>query len=201
MKERSHAFGKEKYSLLDTLIFSRRKRQVTKRLPKNPGVVADFGAGYDCRLLLSLKQSYLNARMIAVDTEFDSQLASINNLSLVTSDLNEILIVESESIDVGLSLAVLEHLNKPDVFLKEVHRVLKPGGVLLLTTPGPTSKPLLEFLAYRLHIIDEHEIRDHKHYFSSEELKHHLVVAGFKVENIDAQTFIFGMNNIVTASK
>lgn len=187
--------------MLDNLIFSLRKRQVVQRLPQSPAVIADFGSGYDCRLICSLQSSYQEAELVAVDTEFDPVLDSVARLKRVTANLNEPLPLKDESIDVALSLAVLEHLDRPDVFLQEVHRVLKPGGMVLLTTPGPTSQPLLEFLAFTLHIIDEHEIRDHKHYFSSQELRDAFKGAGFSPEHIDARTFIFGMNNVVKVLK
>ncbi len=201
MMERSHAFGKEKYSPLDNVIFSRRMNQVLMRLPSQPDVIADFGAGYDCRLLKALEKEYPEAQFIGVDTEFSSTIPVTERFSLITNNLNESLPIESESVDVGLSLAVLEHLDKPNVFLQEAYRVLKPGGMMLLTTPGPSSRPLLEFLAFRLHVIDEHEIRDHKHYFSTAELRAEFMKAGFPSEKIDAKTFIFGMNNIVKAIK
>lgn len=197
MVDRSHAFGKEQYSALDNFIFSLRKRQVQKRLPERPAVIADFGSGYDCRLLRSLGQSYPEAQLIGVDTEFDERLSEITALSLVTANLNEPLPMADASVDVALSLAVLEHLDQPAVFVKELYRVVKPGGVVLLTTPGPASKPLLEFLAFRLKVIDAHEILDHKHYFSSSELRSVFANAGFLPEHIDARTFIFGMNNVV----
>ena len=39
------------------------------------------------------------------------------------------------SFDVVLTNQVLEHVFNPDVFLSEIHRVLTPDGVLLLTVP------------------------------------------------------------------
>jgi ubiquinone/menaquinone biosynthesis C-methylase UbiE len=42
---------------------------------------------------------------------------------------------ESNSIDSVVSLETFEHLDDPDSFLTEAHRVLKPGGNLILSTP------------------------------------------------------------------
>lgn len=199
MEQRQYAFGVEKYSLLDNLIFSLRKRQVVKRIPKGAAVVADFGSGYDARLLMSLLGTGIAKEGIAVDTEFKPTLSSVLNLSLSTADLNGPIPLPDASVDVALSLAVLEHLDKPEVFLSELYRIVRPGGVVLLTTPGPTSKPLLEFLAFRLGIIDKHEIADHKQYFSSTMLHDAFVAAGFTRENVSPKRFLFGMNNIVMA--
>lgn len=38
--------------------------------------------------------------------------------------------------DVVVSFQVIEHIENDELFLKEIHRVLKPGGVGLLTTPN-----------------------------------------------------------------
>ena len=50
---------------------------------------------------------------------------------------------------------VLEHVQRPDSFLSEIHRITKPGGHLLLTTPflwGEHEKPL-DFQRYTSHGI------------------------------------------------
>ena len=44
--------------------------------------------------------------------------------------------LSDNSYDVVLSFQVIEHIDEDRLFLKEIHRVLKPGGVLLLTTPN-----------------------------------------------------------------
>ncbi len=47
--------------------------------------------------------------------------------------------VESESIDVIVSDSVLEHVEEPERFFSEAHRVLKDGGYLCLRTPNQWS--------------------------------------------------------------
>ncbi len=200
MDNRQHAFGHQSYNVLDNLIYSLRRRQVERYYQNRTGTVVDLGAGYDCRLLRSFLQNSPTLSGIAVDSEFDESLPS-ERLTLLTADLNGPLPIPTASVDTVLSLAVLEHLLEPALFLNEIYRILRPGGMLLLTTPGPSAQPLLEFLAYRLKVIDEHEIRDHKHYFSSAELIADLTNAGFSKERVQAKTFIFGMNNVVIATR
>lgn len=43
---------------------------------------------------------------------------------------------ESNSFDSLVSFQVIEHIKDDSLFLKEIHRVLKPGGIALLTTPN-----------------------------------------------------------------
>ena len=44
--------------------------------------------------------------------------------------------LQDNAYDVVLSFQVIEHIDEDGLFLKEIHRVLKPGGILLLTTPN-----------------------------------------------------------------
>jgi len=63
------------------------------------------------------------------------------------------------------------------------------------------AKPILEFLAFKLGVIDRDEIADHKQYFNVAELKELLVKCGFRPEDISAHTFLFGLNNFILAKK
>lgn len=44
--------------------------------------------------------------------------------------------LESDTYDVVISFQVIEHIKEDKKYLKEIHRVLKPGGVALITTPN-----------------------------------------------------------------
>jgi ubiquinone/menaquinone biosynthesis C-methylase UbiE len=101
--------------------------------------------------------------------------------------------------DVVSLMAVLEHLEKPLEILQEIHRVLKKEGVLVGTVPSKAAKPILEFLSYKLGIVNESEIRDHKQYFNQKDLMEIFKKAGFG--KMRHQYFQFGMNNYFVAHK
>ena len=44
--------------------------------------------------------------------------------------------IEENSVDYVVSFQVTEHIQDDNSFLKEIYRVLKPGGSVILTTPN-----------------------------------------------------------------
>jgi ubiquinone/menaquinone biosynthesis C-methylase UbiE len=58
---------------------------------------------------------------------------------------------DDNTFDAAISFQVIEHVPNVSAYLKEIHRVLKPGGIFLCTTPNrqyrlkPGQKPWNEF--------------------------------------------------------
>lgn len=44
--------------------------------------------------------------------------------------------LENDSFDTAVSFQVIEHIEEDDMFVQEIHRVLKPGGRAILSTPN-----------------------------------------------------------------
>ena len=84
--------------------------------------------------------------------------------------LNDKLPFEDSSFDFITMLAVMEHLEDDEAMLKECSRLLRPGGGLFITVPSWYAKPVLEFLSYKLNLINPDEIRDHKRYYDRQDL-------------------------------
>jgi 2-polyprenyl-3-methyl-5-hydroxy-6-metoxy-1,4-benzoquinol methylase len=98
-------------------------------------------------------------------------------------------------------MAVLEHIpiDKVEALFKEFSRILNKNGKIILTTPTPLSQPLLEFLAYRLHIISEAEVRDHKKYYMRDDI---LLLSGSSdLKIIGYNTFELGLNSLCILEK
>jgi SAM-dependent methyltransferase len=81
-------------------------------------------------------------------------------------------------------LAVIEHLKAPREVVGEIHRILKPGGRLVLTTPKRLTSHLIPI--YAAGIEEEHE-----NYFDSESIRR---LAEGRLELAGHHTFLLGLN-------
>ena len=126
----------------------------------------DIGCGWEARLLRAVKSR------IAIGRGIDLKAPQIEDgkIKTISARLDRDLPFEDSSFDFITMLAVLEHLDNPEAILHECARILRPGGGLLLTVPSWYAKPVLEFLAFKLGVVNPDEIRDHKRYFNREEL-------------------------------
>jgi len=65
--------------------------------------------------------------------------------------------------------------------------------------PSKAARPVLEFLAYRLGVVSEAEIRDHKQYYDRRSLIALLRDSGLAIER--HRYFQLGMNNFLVATR
>lgn len=52
------------------------------------------------------------------------------------SDFNQRLDVDSDTFDLVVSIETIEHLENPFQFIRELGRVVRPGGIVIITTPN-----------------------------------------------------------------
>ena len=169
-------------------------KRYIKRI-SNPTIL-DIGCGQNYLLLNDLKNRI--DKGYGIDKCVTSK--SFQNITLMNNNIENGIPLHNNAVDVITILAVLEHMNNPLFILSEIGRILKPGGVLLLTVPSIWSKPLLEFLAFKLGIVDPVQIKDHKTYYN-----YKLLAELFsKVEGLyikKHQYIQIFMNNFVLAKK
>ena len=110
--------------------------------------------------------------------------------------------LDDVSCDVVTMLAVFEHLEpgKAVPLLREVRRVLRDGGLLVMTTPAPWVDGLLRFLA-RVKLVSAEEIDEHQNVCSGVALREMLEQAGFAPTAIATGAFEVGMNLWAVAQK
>ena len=183
-------------SFLDKLLRQERFKKIKKYIPDN-SVVCDLGCGKDAQFLKNTS-SFLK-QGIGLDSAIKNYQDA--NLELKNIKIEKNLPLENESCDIITMAAFIEHLAYPQEVLNECFRCLKPAGKLIITTPTPLARPILEFLASNLNLIDEKEISGHKNYFWPKNLKQMLLRAGFNGENIKSHFFELFFNNLTIARR
>lgn len=185
-----------KEPILESVLRGMRLRQVLPVIHAHPECrLLDVGCGWEARLLRAVEPHVREA----VGIDFKAPRLEGPKLRTVTMTLEERLPFDDGAFDVVTALAVLEHLSHPAAMVGEIARVLRPGGQLVLTVPSHAAKPVLEFLAYRLHVVSEAEIRDHRSYYGRKSLQALFAPTSLRIDR--HKYFQLGMNNYLCATK
>lgn len=114
-------------------------RKLAERMPLDRSLGLDLGCGDG---VLLFKVSRAGGRIIGLDGMVDALRIAKRELSARGESQHRLLAgpataipLLSESVDYVLSLEVIEHVPDTTSYLTEVRRVLRPGGVLVITTP------------------------------------------------------------------
>lgn len=107
--------------------------QLKKSHPITGCRVLELGSGAGANLaILQPENEVLGVEGLA-DAAAHASSLGVNTL---VANLEAALPLESDQYDWVLCLDVLEHLMAPDTALREAHRLLKPGGKLLINVPN-----------------------------------------------------------------
>jgi SAM-dependent methyltransferase len=191
------------YGVLEEFLAKERSKLAEKLIPSTyrNGRILDIGCGKFPFFLLntSFSKKYGLDKIIRknYDKHFkDSRIIFINH----DIEKNKIMPFDTNYFDVVTILAVVEHI-KPlrlaRVF-KEIYRILKPGGMLLLTTPAVCASPILKCMA-RLGLLSLIEISEHKYLYSTTKIRYLLQQVGFKKEDLCSGYYF--LNTWTTAIK
>lgn len=170
----------------------RSKRRIT---------IVDFGCGQDILykkyLDLQFHDTARRVRYIGIDPLIHPHAHDrIGHAEIIRSKFEHVSL--SHQADIVIMLAVLEHVDDASALLESAARLLKPGGLILGTTPGPLAKLPLEFFSSILGIISVREIEEHKRYPTRESLRVDVKRASKRVGkklSLRHHYFELGLNN------
>ena len=192
------------HGLLEAFLAKQRIRQAQKLIPPgaSAGRVLDIGCGSFPLFLVSscFAEKYgLDRVVVKLPDEVRG-----SNLRVLEYDVQAApeLPFPASHFDAVTMLAVFEHLD-PGVLrrlISEVHRVLKPGGVYVMTTPAHWTDGLLKMLA-RLGLVSPIEIDEHKGSYGHGAIRSVLEDSGFGPDQVRLGYFEAGLNVWAVATR
>ena len=157
--------------------------------------VCDLGCGPGAPFLYFIESRLLSG----VGVDENPGESTQEKISVVHANITSPLPLESGQFDHVTMLAVLEHLVAPQNVLAEAYRLLRPGGVLIMTWPSAVVDPIIEVLTRLKLVNDELGFHQHQPRIPVPKLKRMLESIGFaRIEN---GIFEFGLNNWLVAHK
>jgi SAM-dependent methyltransferase len=189
--------------LLEPMLADLRAHRANKLIPSTlrAGRILDIGCGSYPYFLAHTSF----AEKFAIDQlPLPQQTASELKIESFTLDLevDPHLPFANNYFEVVTLLAVVEHLDPALMakLFKEIYRVLKPGGMVILTTPAAWSDGLLKFMA-RINLVSAEEIHEHAYAYTLPLLGWYFGQAGFEMTKIKFGYFEFMLNMWATAQK
>jgi 2-polyprenyl-3-methyl-5-hydroxy-6-metoxy-1,4-benzoquinol methylase len=182
------------WNFLDKYIAKKRYRIVKKYIGIN-NTICDIGCGKEATFLNSI----VNCSIKCIGLDKALKNFSNGKMILKKCNLSDGFNIKDQNVDIITALALIEHLEDCDNFLQTVNENIEVNKTIVLTTPTKVAKPILEFMAFKLKIINKDEILEHKHYYNKKELISLLTKNGFKIRK--HKYFEFGFNQLIVAEK
>lgn len=177
------------YRLLDLLLLRswhiRRELKLLKKQGFTPEYIADAGSGFG-QYVYYLSKKFPSARITGLDIKqeqvddcngFFSSIGLAERVQFEYADLTAL--EASESYDLVLSVDVMEHIEDDRTVFQRFYKGLKPGGVLLISTPSDQGGSDVHH-DHEESFIDEH-VRDG---YGVADIDEKLREAGFSDINI-----------------
>lgn len=131
------------------------------------------------------------ARSVGIDPLYQER-KHITDHRFLSREFQRDLPFEDWSFDVIVLLATIEHLQQKSVVAKEVRRLLRTGGCVVITVPSLFVDKILALLLF-FRLVDGMSLEEH-HGFSPDELPAIFIPEGFRLKRM--QKFQFGLNNL-----
>jgi len=128
-------------------------------------IILDIGTA-EGAMLSSIKKEFPQAKCFGL--EYSQELININqdkNIKIIQGNAQK-LPFKSNSFNIVVATAVIEHLSQPLKMVSESYRVLKKNGILIVTTPDPFFDKIAGLISREeSHHLERFNLRKLKNYF------------------------------------
>jgi len=186
----------KEFTLVDKFLSNYRLSVVARYIEKGD-VILDLGCGVQHYMLTRFRSRF----KLGYGLDYDISDCRKENIELLNYKCQGSLPLKEDQLDKVFLIAVLEHIEMKDVktLFSEFFRVLKDKGRVIITTPTPRCKAVLEFIAFKLKLVAPEEVSDHKHYYTAEEINDLARGSGLRV--VYSTLFQFGLNSLYVIEK
>ncbi len=190
--------------LLEGVLSRQRGRMADRLIPaaSRQGRLLDLGCGEHHRFLKSTTFAEKHGLDRLAGREGHEPGPDVVNRLDCDIETVDVLPFADQYFDVVTMLAVFEHIDPKRLvhLVAEIKRLLKPGGVYILTTPAAWTEGLLRLLA-RLHVVDPVLVAEHKDAYSHAKISAILQRGGFSSDRIRLGYFELFLNVWAVARK
>jgi len=125
---------KDKNVRLGTMLRLNALKKIILKFSRGKQKILDVG-GFDGYISRKIKSTRPKSSFYVLDTDKKGlEIAQKNGLKVVNSSVTKIPF-KSETFDLVLCLDLIEHVKKDSIMVKEISRVMKKKGILILSTP------------------------------------------------------------------
>lgn len=154
-------------------------------LTHNKGRLLEVGCALGYFLQLA-QQTGWEAQGVEL-SQWASDYARKNTRVKVTTGKLEDVKFPTSYFDAIVMIELIEHTQQPDIFLKEVYRILKPDGIILITTPNSKS---IHGKIWWGKFQEIFLIKEHLFLFSIPTIKRILKLANFNIIHLQTKTYL-----------
>ena len=149
---------------------------IDANISRRDGNVLDIGCGAG-NMIHHLRR-YGNVQGIEVDAR-PVAMAQQRGYDVRLGDATQRIPFDDASFDLVTALDVIEHVDEDEAILREAYRVLRPNGILTISTPA-----FMGLWSYN------DVLNGHKHRYTPQELRERIERAGFRIKRLTFGFFL-----------
>jgi len=188
---------KQHTGLLSPMVDRMRIEKVVSQIPHDSHVI-DIGCGS------ALLASHLPKSCSYVGVDKDPEIIKFNQKRFSHHAFHcfdvcgSVFPFPSDHFSVAVLAAFLAHIDNPKVMLTEVRRVLRPEGLVVITTPSQVGGWVHNIVS-GLGLLNPHTAEEQKGFFNKEKMKAILESTGLELDRYEK--FEMGLNQIFVLKK